>query len=230
MRNHPRISELLVQTQGYSDKWPPVILTSGELGIYYVNTEKLVQDGGAFEQYGESSKEMIAHALKMMWIHPTFEEVINILSENADKILCNDRLPKLISGGQRRDWLFSGPVAYKLNVPYASLYKDGKMELLGPAGGPFTPFSFDEVKVLHISDLLTEGSSSYRVEDGEERGWIPTLRNMGTEVSDLFCVVTRLQGGEKRLAEQGVGVHSFVAIDEDFLRQYSKNPERALNY
>ncbi len=46
----------------------------------------------------------------------------------------------------------------------------------------------------------------------------------------FVCVVSRLQGGEEVLARQGVKVHSFVQIDENFLRKYSKNPERALEY
>ena len=46
----------------------------------------------------------------------------------------------------------------------------------------------------------------------------------------MLAVVTRLQGGEERLASAGVKVTPFVAIDEDFLRIYSKDPERALVY
>ncbi len=54
MESHPRISELLVETGAYSDLSDPVILTSGQLGIYYINTEKLVQDDGEWKEFGES--------------------------------------------------------------------------------------------------------------------------------------------------------------------------------
>ena len=72
MTSHPRLSQLLVETKAFRDLEKPVILASGDLGIYYINTEKLVQDGGEFEKYGESSLAMIMHAIRMTEIHPTF--------------------------------------------------------------------------------------------------------------------------------------------------------------
>ena len=86
--------------------------------IYYVNAEKLCQDGGKFKEYGEDSGAMIQHAVKMMEEHPTFEEVIDILVEKVKEVKGDT-----ISGGQRRDWIFSGPVAAKLDMPHISLYK-----------------------------------------------------------------------------------------------------------
>lgn len=233
MESHPRISELLVKTEAYKDLDEPVILTSGELGIYYINTEKLVQDGGEWKKYGEDSRAMIEHAIKMMCEHPTFGEVIDILVEKAVTLLKekkpSDKFNKYtISGGQRRDWLFSGPVAAQLNLTHVSVYKDGKIEVIPPCGDS-NP-SLENTLNLHISDLLTEASSCYRKEDGEEKGWIPWVRKEGAEIRNLLAVVTRLQGGEERLKEIGVTVHPFVAIDENFLKQHSKYPERVLAY
>lgn len=235
MINRPRISELLIETQAFKDLEKPVILTSGELGIYYINTEKLCQDSGEFEKYGNNSREMIQHAIKMMVEHPTFEEVINILIENVKELIKQDK-KYVISGGQRRDWLFSGPVAHKLGLRHVSLYKDGQIELIDKG----EICSFLELKregreketktSIHISDLLTEGSSAYRVENGEEKGWIPMLRKENIVIEDLIAIVTRKQGGEERLKKQNVNVKSFVAIDEDFVSRYSKNPSRALSY
>ena len=127
MISDPRISELLVETGAYRDLDKPVILASGQLGIFYINTEKLCQDGGEFERYGDDSRAMMNHAIRMMGEHPSFEEVIDVLAENASRLL-----PKVghrrISGGQRRDWIFSGPVANKLSLPHLSIYKDGRIE------------------------------------------------------------------------------------------------------
>lgn len=256
MESNKRISELLVETGAYTDLDEPVILASGELGIYYVNTEKLCQDGGEFKKYGNDSIAMIRHAVRMMKEHPTFEEVISILAERTVHLPINAGhiTECTISGGQRRDWLFSGPVAYILALPHISLYKDGKVEFVEinkdgePSAMSFNPADISEkipgiiesldnpgikgLYAIHIVDLITEASSCYRVEDGEEKGWIPMLRKKEAVIDNLVAVVTRLQGGEEMLVglEKPVTVHPFVAIDEDFLKQRSKNPERALAY
>jgi len=235
MVSNPRISQLLVETQAYRDLPQPVILTSGELGIYYINTEKLVQDGGEWEKVGDNSQAMISHAIRMMCEHPTFGEVIDILKERSIELLRSNPSPLragtryAISGGQRRDWLFSGPVARQLNLPHLSIYKDGKIEAIDECGN-IADSGLIRVVALHISDLLTEASSCYRVEAGEEKGWVPTLRSEGVHVRDLLAVVTRGQGGERNLAHHGVYAEAMVSIDEDFLRQYSENPERAVAY
>ncbi len=241
MESNKRISEILVETKSFTDLDEPVILASGKLGIYYVNTEKLCQDGGEFKKYGDSSSNMVEHAVRMMKEHPTFEEVIDILVEKTKEIF-GDRKEKIaVSGGQRRDWLFSGPVAAKLGLPHISLYKEGHKEKLRIdsdgklKSADYDPAYMDGFYVVHIVDLITAASSCYRVEEGQEKGWIPMLRekklstNLMT-IDNLLAVVTRLQKGEENLAEQGVTVHPFVAIDEDFLRQHSTDPERALIY
>ena len=235
MVSNPRISQLLVETQAYRDLPQPVILTSGELGIYYINTEKLVQDGGEWEKVGDNSPAMIAHAIRMMCEHPTFREVIEILKERADELLRSHPSPLragtsyAISGGQRRDWLFSGPVARQLSLPHLSIYKDGKIEAIDEYGN-IVDSGLEGLIALHISDLLTEASSCYRTEWGKELGWVPSLRSKGVHVFDLLAVVTRGQGGERNLAHHGVYAEALVAIDEDFLRRHSTNPQRALVY
>ena len=238
MENHPEVSELLVETGAYRDLEVPVILASGAIGIYYVNTEKLLGDDGLWKQFGDDSKAMVEHATDMMYENQAFGSVIEILAEGVDWVFNNKgcggfRTDKVISGGQRRDWIFSGPVARRLGLEHISLYKDDDMEILGVHGGRrdvFHSMPLEGLYAIHVADLLTEGSSAYRIEGDEEMGWIPDLRDRGGDVTNLFSIVTRLQGGEGTLERQGVTPHSFVAIDEDFVRTYSKNPERALDY
>ena len=228
-----RISELLIETGAYKDLEKPVILTSGELGIYYINTEKLCQDNGKFNDYGDDSWAMINHAISMTKEHPKFKEVINILSEEVRGLLsqANPACNYAVSGGQRRDWLFSGPVAKNLDVDHISLYKDGKMEVINPKGKIISPdLELENYHVVHVVDLLTEGSSAYRKEEGKEKGWIPMIRKGGGAIRDLVAVVTRLQGGEERLEEQEVNVTAKIAINDNFLKQRSNNPKRALSY
>lgn len=227
IQSNQRISKLLVETGAYSDLNEPVILTSGELGIFYVSTQKLCQDGGEFEEYGDDSYAMIQHALNMREEHPTFKEVIDILAEKVEEL--SDLEDCFISGGQRRDWLFSGPVANKLSLPHVSLYKDGKVEVID-GGGIIEPESLEGMYGIHIVDLITEGSSVYRMEDDVEKGWVPMLRQKGAHIDNLLAVVTRQQGGEEMLAKKGVLVHPFVAIDQDFLNKHSTNAEESIEY
>ena len=148
--------------------------------------------------------------------------------------------PKAISGGQRRDWIFSGPVAHQLGLPHFSLYKQeadkpDKIDWIDPNGCRLEwPERLDSkathFTIVHVVDLITEGSSVYKTEKGKDSGWVPMLRARGGNVTDLVAVVTRQQKGEEMLAEKGVKVRPFVAINEDFLNQHSSNPERAVAY
>jgi hypothetical protein len=56
------------------------------------------------------------------------------------------------------------------------------------------------------------------------------LRKEHANIKDLLAVVTRLQKGEENLAKQGVNVTSYVAINNNFVKEFSKDPERALEY
>ena len=233
IESNKRISELLIETGAYKDLDKPVILASGELGIYYINTEKLCQDNGKFNDYGDDSQLMIEHAIKMTKEHPIFKEVIDILSEDVRGLLskANPACNCAVSGGQRRDWIFSGPVARNLGIEHISLYKSGISEMVNPEGKiSSTDLDLENYYIVHISDLLTEGSSAYRKEDGEKKGWVPMIKNAEGKIRDLVTVVTRLQGGEEILKRQKVNVKSFVAIDDDFIKNYSKYPDRAIEY
>lgn len=234
MRSDPKISELLVRTGAYTDLEQPVILTSGQLGIFYINTEKLLQDGGEWKQFGDDSKAMVDHAVSTMMRNREFAGIISSMREKVAGILPKSLERCAISGGQRRDWLFSGPVAVTMRLPHLSVYKDGKIDIITPAGAAYTHRPESNVlvghQVLHISDLLTEASSCYRIGDGGGQGWVPWVRRTGATVENLLGVVTRLQGGEQRLAGIGVNAECFVAIDEDFLRVHSTSPERAVEY
>ncbi|MCX6709132.1 MAG: orotidine 5'-phosphate decarboxylase [Candidatus Woesearchaeota archaeon] len=240
MAGNQFIAEQLVKTTGFQDV-DPTLLASGELGIYYCNSEKVVGDGGSFKDYGENAGGMWHHAVSMMDKNPDFRKIIEILAEEASRILPKEPFSlsprkgqSTISGGQTRDWLFSAPVAHLLKLPHISLYKQvagqpDRVEVHKSDGTPIPNFfrsAEGPFANLHIVDLITEGSSCYHKEaDGRETGWIPMLRNLGVDTTDLVAVVTRYQNGEQNLANVGVKVHPMVGIDEEFLREHSQNPE-----
>jgi orotidine-5'-phosphate decarboxylase len=231
MTSNPIIAAHLKRTGGYQDV-NPVILTSGEIGIYYVNTEKLIEDNGEFIDYGDNAGDMYKHAISMMDKNKNFRQIIEILADTAKTLLPHDNAA--ISGGQRRDWLFSAPVAKLLGVPHISLYKqeDGKEDRIEvhANGGTRQHISIKDFHVVHVADLITEGSSYYTGKDGKVSGWLPMLAQAGAKVKDSLIVATRLQGGEEMLRERGVTAHTFVSIDDTFLQEHSNNPERAVAY
>lgn len=238
MESNQFISNLLVETGAYQDLINPVILVNGEiLGTYFVNAEKACQDEGKFKQYGNDSLGMIRHAIKMTKEHPSFNQAIEILSESMEELFDDvEQERRVVSGGQRRDWIFSGPVAEKLKVPHVSLYKQklGEEDKIEVIKDDSLDLSYDlkGKYAVHVVDLITKASSIYRVENWQEKGWVPMLRKKGVTVNDVVAVVTRCQGGEKMLGKlpEPINIHPFVAIDEDFVKEYSSNPERALEY
>jgi len=157
--------------------------------------------------------------------------VIEILAEQVDGLERNFA----ISGGQRRDWIFSGPVAHRLGLAHVSLYKqqpgeEDKVELVYADGSTGDISMIEGCTCVHIVDLITQGSSVYRTEAGLDKGWIPMLRNKGLTVPDLIAVVSRKQGGEEMLKGKEVQAHPSVSIDEAFLEEHSRFPTRALAY
>ena len=236
MEGSKRIAEHLVATGAYTDLENPVILTDGQLGIYYVNAEKLLEDGGAWKAECEKgSRFAINHALRSTENSRIFNEVIEILTKRMSCLIPVEGDRRVaISGGERRDWLFSGPVADILGYPHISLYKDGmRVERISSSRAIFRvvdELDLEKYSIIHVADLLTEGSSAYKSDGISEKGWIPMLRHRGAHISDLIAVVSRKQGGEERLGEQKVNAHSLVAIDEEFLRAHSTDPERAVTY
>ena len=238
LKGSERIAQLLVDTAAFRDLDEPTILTSGELGIYYINTEKLLQDDGNWVKYGESAAKMATYLDSLTQNSKVFLEVVQILASELEAFLSDKRKKYAnikISGGQRRDWLFSIPVAKMLGLDHISLYKQTKdnadrLELNNPKLEFIETDSMKNWYSVHMVDLVTEGSSIYNIIDGRELGWVPMLRNKGVQIDRLYSVVTRLQGGEERLKSHGVSVESFVKIDSEFLAKYSKFPERSVEY
>ena len=249
MVNNPIISKHLEETQAFSNKDPPVLITSGQsLTPFFINTEKLCRDeniSAFLKENKDNAKGIIEHAIALYEENPDFRQDIEIIADTVKPLLYNkpqdDDLHSLaISGGMRRDLIFSGPVANLLDLPHISLYKqeigqpinDDKIEVLFPSGKD------ERVKdlpfyVVHISDLLTKGFSCYDIDPETKRrtGWMPMQRQFGAEIYNLVTVVTRQQGGEERLeCEQEIYTTAQVAIDQDFLQKHSSQPEVDIAY
>jgi orotate phosphoribosyltransferase len=241
MGNDPHTSDLLEERSAYQDKENPVLLASGKIGIHYSNTEKLSLvtpkllkiDGMKETPYVLMDK--IVDSIREDHIDglqdPKFLRVIETLAERVDSLRSTKTKPNFaISGGQTRDWVFSGPVAMMLEYDLITLFKDGKTELVTRDGGLIEEPDLSDYHVVHIADLMTTGSSAYDPRKDPPTGWIPMLRNRGATITDMFNVVTRQEGGEEALALADVIPHYLVAIDQDFIRDHSKFSERGLAY
>ncbi|MEK6873820.1 MAG: hypothetical protein AABW91_03165 [Nanoarchaeota archaeon] len=160
----------------FSDSFFPY--TSGEIGPYYVQSADIMKDGN---DYAEAVKDMV----KLITSSIPFSKIF-------------DYSNNVISGGESRDWIFSFPVAARLNAPHVMIYKDGKM--LGP--------SLKDKYVIHVADLNNEGSSP-------RDKWVPAIRNSGGKIENILFYVDRMEDGVKVMQDLGLESHSLVPLDKN---------------
>ncbi len=119
-----------------------------------------------------------------------------------------------ISGGERRDWFFSLPVALRMGLPHLYIYKDGDT-FLADGDAVATIDDLNGRRTAHVADLVTEASSY-------ARAWIPAIRGRGGEMLMAANVIDRAQGGMDVISEAGVAAMALLRVDEtlfDELRQ-----------
>jgi len=200
----------------------PYWYTSGKLGPFYINTHFLC--GGEETSLGllhdieaEASRRPIGlpgvidnklHALAQA--NERYGLLIAKLVEQAEEMQAQhpDGGFDAISGGERRDFFFSLPIARALRLPHVSIFKN-LFTVYSDAQGdavPATREMLEGKRVLHIADLVTEASSFIRA-------WIPAIERLGARIVSALVVVDRDQGGEAALAKAGVPLRSLVKVD-----------------
>lgn len=239
------IAKHLKESGGFSDKEKRVLITSGEsFTPFFVNAEKLMRDPSlnSFLELNEKNPHaIIERAIQHYKTNSQFEEVIDIMANYVQQILPLDK-DVLISGGMRRDLIFSAPIAYFFSLDHLSLFKTNPGD--DPSKSPMIFTSMDSLKshelsdrldgieVIHVADLLTKASScfDYDNQSGMFSGWVPQLRYRGASVNNLVTAVSRLQGGEQRLIAAGIKPKSFVYIDENYVKEHSNQAEVCKKY
>lgn len=195
----------------------PFWYTSGKIGPYYINThflygsEEKANDllriiDKVKEDKQQCAQILSSHVLENYKQDPIFRHCIDTLVHKIENTVSTNSFD-YISGGERRDWFFSLPVAALLNKPHITIFKDmdamiftnGKSEKVGSLSGSH---------VLHIADLITSASSY-------ERAWVPVIRNASGVMQASFVIIDRMQGGHELLESLGVSSHSLVKINKD---------------
>ena len=185
-------------------------------GPFYVNTEKVI--GADLSEKllreitaivagtvdAEARAGQLNHVVLESFKHtPSWQRLVATMIARARAEFAQQDFT-MISGGERRDWLFSIPFAHVCNAPHLFLFKNK------------TVFSEQPVKagerVLHVSDLINNAASFFDL-------WQPVLGGIHLGCVGNLCVAVRGENGLKRLADAGQKTVGMVTIDADFFRR-----------
>ena len=200
----------------------PFWYTSGKIGPYYINThflygsEKDALELLTFIDKEKEDKNNLPQKLfqKVLNHYNSNEIYKNVIDEMVSFVKENLDIDKIdyISGGERRDWFFSNIIAYILEKPHITIYKDLSTVINNhDFNETIENKDLSGAKVLHIADLITEASSYVRA-------WIPAIGSLGANISWSLAVVDRMQGGSKTLEENGIESYSMINIDESLFK------------
>ena len=205
----------------------PFWYTSGKIGPYFINTHFLYgseDDANVLLNFIDENKhdkfnmpkKLFAMVKEQYENNSIYNNVINEMVAFIKEHISVDEID-YISGGERRDWFFSYIIAYILNKPHITVFKDLDTVVSDFNFETTTAVtSISDKKVLHITDLITIASSYIRA-------WIPAIQNLGGELVWSLSVVDRKQGGADRLKDLGITSYSLTEVDESlFETAFSK--------
>jgi hypothetical protein len=184
-------------------------------GPFYVNTEMVI--GAALSEKllreitaivagtidTQARAQQLTHlVLTAFKTSPSWQRLVTTMIETARaQFPAGDY--SLISGGERRDWLFSIPFANLCNLPHLFLFKNKSY---------YAEHVLKErQKVLHVSDLINNAASFFDL-------WLPALDALKLGCAGNLCVTVRGSNGVQRLRDAGQKVVSLVTIDLEFFR------------
>lgn len=186
----------------------PFWYASGTFGPFYINTHYLF--GG--EEYAQKALEFIDNNKKDKYDFPgimtryaldfynTNDKYKQIIDSLINLIRDNVNIDEIdyISGGERRDWFFSYICSYLLHKPHLTIFKN-LIVMKSVNGNSDRLFDGERRRVLHVADLITEGSSYFKY-------WIPALKKINLDLTSTLAVVDRQQGGVSALVLAGIHV------------------------
>lgn len=201
----------------------PFWYTSGKIGPYFINThfvygnEKDAVELLSFIDECLADKftlpeKVFEKLLKQYKTNEIYKNVIDTMKNYVEENIDVSEID-YVSGGERRDWFFSNMIAYLLDKPHLSIYKDlSVVESNSKFETAKSIESLEGKKVLHVADLITVASSYIRA-------WIPAIRNLGSDICWSCVVVDRMQGGKDKIEAEGVKSLSLVQVDKNLFRK-----------
>lgn len=196
----------------------PFWYTSGKIGPYFINTHFVYGNENDAKELLSFIDEQLSDKLslpknvfekvsKQYNSNKIYKDVIDTMINTIKENINIDEID-YVSGGERRDWFFSNIIAYLLDKPHISIYKDlnavvsdSKFEKTK------TLEKIEGKKVLHVADLVTVASSYIRA-------WIPAIENFGAKMCWSCVVVDRMQAGTEKIKEKGILPLSLVQVDK----------------
>ena len=217
------LTNLLFETNAFNiaQENKPFWYTSGKIGPYFVNGEFFYGSDAdskellAFidsELENETKENIPAHIFEKVLAHYNSNEIykttIDAMVEYIKETVNVENID-YISGGERRDWFFSNMIAYILEKPHVTIYKDLSTVESDYKFTVNTPIEKIEGKnFLHVADLLNQSASF-------TRAWIPAIENLGSKILWSIFVIDRMDGGTQVLTDCGVEVLSLLKINDE---------------
>ncbi|MBO6233786.1 MAG: orotate phosphoribosyltransferase [Clostridia bacterium] len=201
----------------------PFWYTSGKIGPYFINTHFVYgneKDAVELLSFIDDSlsdkltlpKKVFEKVLEQYNTNEIYKNVIDTMKGYIEENINIDEID-YVSGGERRDWFFSNIIAYLLNKPHITIYKDLSTVVSDSKFENTTPVtSLDNKKVLHVADLITVASSYIRA-------WIPAIKNLNANICWSCVVVDRMQGGKEKIEAEGIKSLSLVQVDSNLFKK-----------
>lgn len=219
------ITSYLFETNAirFCEENKPFWYTSGKIGPYFINTHFIYgseSDATSLLNFIDDSlsnkmtlpKKIFEKVLQQYNENKIYKDVINLMKNYIEQNI-NINEVDFVSGGERRDWFFSNILAYLLDKPHITIYKDLSCVISDSHFNDTKESSnINGKKVLHIADLITVASSYLRA-------WIPAIENLGGKILWSCVVVDRMQGGEEKLKEKGIKSLSLVKVNIDLFKK-----------
>lgn len=206
----------------------PFWYTSGKIGPYFVNGHFLYGNEKDANDLLNFINSELENTPKDIIPKNIFEKVLNQYENNEIyATIINNLVLYLkenvnvdeidyVSGGERRDWYFSNIVAYLLNKPHITIFKDLSCVL---SSHDFSEnkiiTSVDKSNVLHVADLLNQASSYLRA-------WIPAIDALGAKIKWSLVCIDRQQGGASKLKDAGIISLSLMNINTELFEEAAK--------
>lgn len=217
------LMSLLFETHAFkvAEANNPFWYTSGKIGPYFVNADYLYGSENDSKELlkfidseleNEDKKDIPEHIFKKVLEHynsnEIYKSVIDAMKQYIEEHLDISSID-YISGGERRDWFFSNLIAYLLDKPHVTIYKDLSTVISNSDFSKSETISKLENKnFLHVADLLNQSASF-------TRAWIPAIENLGSTIKWALFMIDRMDGGTEVLTNCGVQVNSLLKINDD---------------